>query len=59
MQTTLLFQMAVADTVVLQTQLAGKTIVACSLMYHGFCNGSPGSLGCPIASELVSSRRGP
>jgi hypothetical protein len=51
-----LFGMGLADTVAPQTDGAGRAILACALLYHGFYNGFSGALSWPVASELVSSR---
>ncbi|KAF2838448.1 MFS transporter [Patellaria atrata CBS 101060] len=48
--------MGIAQTVAPQTQEAGKTIVACALMYHFVYNGFSGAVSWPIANEVVSSR---
>jgi hypothetical protein len=46
----------IAATVDPGSKAAGKAILACALLYHGFYNGFSGALSWPICSELVSSR---
>lgn len=45
-----------ANSIGPQSESAGKAILACALLYHGFYNGFSAALSWPIASELVSSR---
>jgi hypothetical protein len=51
-----MFGIGLAATIAPQSDQAGKAILACALLYHGFYNGFSGALSWPIASELVSSR---